>query len=185
MNRHSLACCVLICASVLLVGAVNLIGGDDHQNNSPESRHTKKTQQPFTVQAAKERSQLMHQIYAATLDAMHHHYFRANKSVLPARAMEDIFADVARETQSTARWISVNTKPMSIDHEPKTDFERTAASEIAAGKPMFDRIEDGFYRRAGAIPLSAGCVGCHMGMFNDPGSTPRYAALIISIPVQD
>lgn len=185
MNCRSLVSIVIICAGVLIFSAVNSTGGDDKQNDATESGLRQKKPVRLTIQAAKERSQLMHHIYSATLDAMHHHYFRANKSVLPARAMEDVFTDVARETHSTARWISVNTKAMSVDHEPNTDFERNAASEIAAGKTEFETVENGYYRRAGMIPLNAGCVGCHMGMSTDPGKTPRYAALIISTPVQE
>lgn len=184
MNYRSLVSIMMVCAGITIVGNVNSTGSDE-QTTSAESGPPPKTPVRFTVQAAKERSELMHHIYAATLDAMHHHYFRANKSVLPARAMEDVFADVARETHSTARWISVNTKPMSVDHEPNTEFERKAASAIAAGKTEFETVENGFYRRAGMIPLTSGCVGCHTGMFNDPGKTPRYAALIISTPVQE
>ena len=185
MNCRSLASVAIICASLLILTAVNSTGDDEKQQSSAKSADRRRTPVRLTKQAAKERSELMHHIYSATLDAMHHHYFRANKSVLPARAMEDVFADVARETQSTARWMAVNTKAMSVDHEPKTDFERDAAREIAAGKTEFEIVEDGYYRRAGMIPLTAGCVGCHMGMASDPGKAPRYAALIISIPVQE
>jgi hypothetical protein len=99
--------------------------------------------------------------------------------------MEDIFADVAKDTHSTARWISVNTKPMSVNHVPSTDFEKKAAAEIATGVEKYSMIENGYYRRAGAIPLGAGCVSCHTGGFSDPGKTQRYAALVISIPVHD
>ena len=54
-------------------------------------------------------------------------------AVLPARAMEDIFSDVARQSKTTARWISVNTKAMSLDHEPSSEFEKHAAEEIKGG----------------------------------------------------
>jgi hypothetical protein len=138
----------------------------------------------LTVAAARERAQLMHQIYTATLDAMHHYYFHANKAVIPARAMEDVFAEVAHASQTTARWIAVNTKAMSIDHEPETEFEKAAAAELAAGKPAFESVEGDTFRRATPIPLTAGCVGCHTGAFSKPTSLPRVAGLVISIPVQ-
>ena len=185
MNCRSLAGIVLICAGMLIISSVSSTGGDEKQQTATKSGERERTPIRLTRAAARERSELMHHIYAATLDAMHHHYFRANKSVLPARAMEDVFADVARQTQSTARWMAVNTKAMSVDHEPNTDFERKAAAEIAAGKTEFETVEAGYYRRATMIPLTAGCVGCHMGMATDPGKTPRYAALIISTRVQE
>lgn len=52
-----------------------------------------------SLEAARDRAKLLHRVYAATLDAMHHHYFQANRSVLPARAMEDIFAELSDQSQ--------------------------------------------------------------------------------------
>jgi hypothetical protein len=72
---------------------------------------------------------------------------------------------------------------MSIGHEPKSEFEKQAATEIAAGKDVFDIVEGGYYRRAGAIPLSSGCINCHVGFFKDASKTPKFAGLIISVPV--
>lgn len=66
---------------------------------------------------------------------IHRHDFRRELSVLPARAMEDIVEEMAGESSIQTRWISVNTKAMSIHHEPETDFEKQAAKEIAAGNP--------------------------------------------------
>lgn len=134
---------------------------------------------------AKDRAKLMHSIYSATLDTMHHHYFRREHSVLPARALEDVFKEIDRETQIQSRWIAVNTPAMSINHEPASAFEKKAAAEIAAGKTEFDIVENGYYRRAGAIPLGSSCVGCHTKFGAGADKTPRFAALVISIPVQD
>ena len=105
------------------------------------------------------------------------------RSVVPARAMEDVFSEIKRQSQVDARWISVNLKAMSIDHEPASDFEKKAAREIADGKSELDVVEDGYYRRAGAIPLSSGCVSCHAGLFKEATQTPKYAALVISVPI--
>ena len=44
-------------------------------------------------------------------------------------------------------------------------------------------IEDGFYRRAGAIPMKGGCLSCHAGFFNQPSKVPKYTGLVISIPI--
>lgn len=137
------------------------------------------------VAVAKDRAQLLHRVYAATLETMHHHYFRREGAVLPARALEDVFADLDRQADIKTRWIAVNTPAMSINHEPKTAFEKKAAEEIAAGKDEYARVEDGHYTRAAAIPLGAGCVSCHTKFFTAPPKTPRFAGLVISIPVTD
>ena len=106
---------------------------------------------------------------------MHHHYFHEDRAVVPARAMEDVFREMLSQTKIRARWISVNTKPMSLNHEPKDEFEKKAASEISSGKPDYERVENGYYQRVGTIPLTGGCVGCHTGFFSKPhsGSFPR------------
>jgi hypothetical protein len=127
----------------------------------------------------------MHDIYEATLDVMHRHYFRADRSVLPARAMEDVFAEMAKQSNAQARWISVNTKAMSIHHEPDSDFEKQAAKEITAGKEEFELVDKGYYQRVGRIRLGSGCVGCHSQQFSSlsPTSSAKFAGLVIRIPV--
>lgn len=133
---------------------------------------------------ARERAALAHLIYSATMDVIHRHYFRKGQPVLPARAMEDVFAEVAEQSKVEGRWIAVNTKAMSIHHEPKTEFEKQAASAIAAGQEQFELVGKGYYRSARAIPLSEGCVNCHTGMFRSPAKSPSYAGLVISIPIK-
>ncbi len=136
-----------------------------------------------SLDAARERAELMHTLYSSTLETMHHRYFHGDRAVVPARALEDVFTDIERKTHTQARWISASLKPMSIDHKPKTKFEKKAASEITKGASMVEKIEDGYYRRAGSISLSGGCTSCHSGFFN--ASTSReFAGLIISIPVE-
>jgi hypothetical protein len=136
-----------------------------------------------TVAEARERAKLMHNIYAATLDVMHHHFFKRDRFVLPARAMEDVFAEMEKQSNIKAGWISVNTKAMSIHHEPKNEFEKNAAKAIAAGKGDFELVENGFYHRAAAIPLGSGCVSCHTGFFSKTPQTQRFAGLVISVPI--
>lgn len=140
------------------------------------------TPSPSAVTAARERAKLLHEVYSATLDVIHKHYFRRDGPVLPARAMEDIFDDVAGRSGAMANWIAVNTKAMSINHEPVTAFEKQAAAEISAGKESVERVTKRVYQRATVIPLKANCVGCHTKMFSEEPKTPRFAGLIISIP---
>jgi hypothetical protein len=147
---------------------------------APKSEETR-----ISVSEARDRAKLLHEVYQSTLDAVHHHYFRSDRPVLPARAMEDVFADVDKRTGVKARWIAVNTQAMSVHHEPDTAFEKRAAAELAGGKSEYEQVEKGVYRRAGVIPLGAGCVGCHTRMSGAPVKSPRFAGLVISIPVKD
>lgn len=135
------------------------------------------------VAVARDRATMMHNVYTATLHMMHDRYFHGDRAAVPARAMEDVFSEIKWQSKIEARWISVNTKAMSVDHEPKSNFEKLAAKEIAAGKPEIEVVEDGYYRRAGAILLTDGCISCHTGFFKESSKTPKFSALIISVPV--
>jgi hypothetical protein len=139
--------------------------------------------EPAAIVAARQRAELMHAIYAETLHVMHERYFHGSRAIVPARAMEDIFKAMRRQSGVEARWLSVNVRAMSIHHEPKTEFERAAAKDIAAGQPAVEAIADGYYRRAGAIEMTPGCVACHDGFGKPPSNVPKFAALVISIPV--
>lgn len=136
-----------------------------------------------SVDIARDRAKVLHQVYATTLDVMHERYFHDDRAIVPARALEDVFDEVARQSQVQARWISVNTKPMSIGHEPKSDFEKQAAAKIAAGSEFYELVEKDYYRRAAPIRLTDGCVSCHTGFFAGPPKSPRFAALVIGVPL--
>lgn len=137
----------------------------------------------ISVAAAKEKAALLHDVYSETLDTVHHRYFHADRAVIPARAMEDIFEAMKRKHGYEGRWISASFTPMSIDHEPETAFEKEAARRIVKGDESHETVEEGFYRRAGSISLSGGCVNCHSGSFGPPSPGRKFAGLIISIPV--
>lgn len=153
----------------------------------PKSGVKKKTieaRHRVPVEIARERAETMHNLYESTLHAMHRFYFRNERATVPARALEDVFDEMSHQTRVEARWIAVNSRAMSIDHEPETEFEKRAAREIGQGASHLELIEDGVYHRATAIPLSAGCVGCHNGLLAPPPKHPLFAGLIISIPLK-
>jgi hypothetical protein len=137
------------------------------------------------LETARDRAELLHEVYVSTLDVVHRYYFDANRAVLPARSMEDVFAEVKSQSRVEARWISVNTPAMSVHHEPKTEFEKRAAEAIAGGKSFVEQIDQGYYLRAGAVPLRSGCVNCHMGFSRSAGEKARFAGLVIRIPIEE
>lgn len=139
-----------------------------------------------SLEAARDKAAQLHSVFESTLHAMHRNYFHREKdrNPVPARAMKEIFSDLGRESHIDVRWISANTKAMSLDNEPQDEFERLAAKAISSGKDSFDRVENGSYRRAGSITLGGGCISCHAAStFGPPPTTPRYAGLVISVPV--
>lgn len=133
---------------------------------------------------ARERAETAHAIYAATLEMLHRHYFRRGQAVLPAKGLEEVFAEVADQTKVAGSWIAVNTKPMSIHHTPKTEFEKRAAAAIAAGQERFEELDSEVLRVARPVPLGEGCVSCHDGMFRSRSKSPLVAGLIVTVPLK-
>lgn len=182
----------LACVSVSLM-SITTVAGDEPEaadattaaeSDTQGAEDPLKEDASVSLEAARDRALVMHDIYAATLAVLHHRYFHGDRAIVPARAMQDIFKEIERQSKTEARWISASMKPMSIDHEPATDFEKRAAKEIAAGTEQLEVVEGGFYRRAGAIPLGDGCVGCHGGFFKPQSKTPKFAGLVISVPIR-
>jgi hypothetical protein len=138
----------------------------------------------LTIEEARARAVLLHEAYTGTLRAMHRHYFRDDgKQPVPSRVLEEVFSDVARRWDVEARWIAVNAQVMSLGHEPKDDFEKQAARQLAAGKEHFEQVEEGVYRRAGAIALFSSCLKCHAPAPMRPDAY-RVAGLVIRVPLR-
>ena len=191
MKRLAGVCVVFVATSTLGVGwslcaepPAEAAGANDGKAASAKADKKVDARHRVSLDVARDRAAVMHDLYASTLETLHHHYFHGDRATVPARAMEDVFAEIAAKSNVEARWIAVNLKAMSLDHEPQNEFEKTAAKKIAAGEAAYDVVEDGFYRRAGAIPLGSGCVGCHGGFFKPASKTPRFAGLVISIPIK-
>ncbi len=150
------------------------------------SNGASKGERRILLEAVRERAKLVHNIYATTLDVIHHRYFRGDRTAIPARSLEDVFSVIAKEENSEANWIAVNTKAMSINHRPKGEFEKQAATRIAAGDEAYESVEGGVYRRAQGISLmNKGCLGCHLGFGAADSKVKRFAGLVIEIPVED
>ena len=186
-RRWSIACLFAAAAALCVTwapGAETPAGSSGRNDSEAAGQQPAADEHRVSVDVARDRAKVMHDVYAATLESMHHHYFRTDKATVPARALQDVFDEIARNSKIEARWISVTTKPMSIDHEPETDFEKKAARTISDGTTDYEVIEDGVYRRAGASPLGAGCVSCHVGFFKPTSKKEHFAGLVISIPVK-
>ena len=186
---------VSVCLAFLMLAVSWSFGADEKPSDkkSDEAAKADIVEKPknahegsgIPLAVARDRALLMHQIYTTTLEVMHDRYFHADRSVVPARAMEDVFENLERETGSKANWISVNLKAMSINHDPSTEFEKLAARALGKGEPAYEAVDNGIYRRATPIPLHGGCVSCHAGFNPKPSKTPKMAGLVISIPVTE
>lgn len=133
---------------------------------------------------ARGRAKLLHETLHATLQAVHHHYFREDEKVpIPAATLRDVFREVARRQGVELRWLAVNAQAMNVDHLPRDDFEKNAAKAIAAGEESYEQAEHGVYRRAGAITLTSDCLKCHLP--HRTSTKSRAAALVIRLPIEE
>ena len=147
----------------------------DQANTAPQQETTP----GVPLHVARDRAKLLQDVYLSTLDVIHRRYFHGDRAMVPARAMQDIFSDMERQYQAEAEWIAVSLRPMSIDHEPDTTFEREAAKRLRKGEREVEKVDSGYYRRAVAIPLTGGCAGCHDG-FGRQSTRKPFAGLVIS-----
>jgi len=153
------------------------------QADEPSAVAVSKPESDLAVAAARQRAELLHRVYAATLHMMHERYFRHDRAAVPARAMEDVFAEIDRQSNIKSSWIAVNSRPMSIDHAPEGDFELAAVKAISDGQDHFEQVDKGTFRRVGAIRLSGGCMNCH-GRFGSTSTSKKFAGLVIEIPLR-
>lgn len=137
------------------------------------------------VAAARQEAMLLQKTYISTLQMMHRRYFDEDeRHPIPARTLEEVFEEVDRGTERKSRWIAVNTPAMNIDHEPQPGFETAAVEALSEGKTSFEQVEDGVYRRAGVVPLTGGCLKCHVSSLSKQVTQPKVAGFVIAIPVQ-
>lgn len=177
MKSNTRIACGIMAVALFIMAAVFSFA------DSPVENEAKEPVAELTVAEARRHAKLLHNTYAATLHTVHREYFReSGRTPIPARVLEEVFYWVDEETHGETRWISVNTEAMSIEHNPKTDFEKEAAKVLATGKEEFEKIEDGMYRRAGAIKLFASCLKCHESALTQSVTRRRVAGLVISIP---
>lgn len=139
---------------------------------------------PGTVEEARGRAKLLHEVVHGSLQVMHRDFFDEEKSFrIPSRSLEDVFSEMERTHQVKMRWIVVNAKAMSVDNKPEDEFEKTAAKAIAAGKVEYEAVEDGTYRYMGMIRLSSQCLKCHVP--DRKSLEDRFAGVVISMPVKN
>jgi hypothetical protein len=142
-----------------------------------------KTSDRIEVEELRARAQLLHDVVHAALQVVHHHYYREDEGLLiPAAALKRVFAEVEDRHKVTLRWLAVDAPAMNRDHEPRTEYEKQAASLLARGKAEYELVQSGVYRRVAPIRLANECLKCHVP--NRTSTIDRTAALLIEIPLR-
>jgi len=147
-----------------------------------EAALARKGEGPETLEEARGRARLLHETMHATLQIVHHEYYREDEGLkLPARTLKAVFEELARECNVKARWLAVDGQAMNVDHQPQDEYEKAAAKALASGKREFEQFEGGVYRYAGPITLDSHCLKCHVP--NRTSTEARTAGLIITMQV--
>lgn len=135
-----------------------------------------------TVNEARGQAQLLHESIHATLQIVHHEYYREDEGLtIPAATLKKVFEELATSRKVGLRWLVVDAQAMNVDHVARDEFERAAVQALTAGKEFHETTAEGVYRHAAAITLTAECLKCHLP--NRTSTKPRTAGLIITIPV--
>jgi hypothetical protein len=186
MKRNvGLLCCLFGMTCNLTVAAFAQEGtppsnGPSSPVHSPESADASRAL-PSAAEA-RGRAELLHETMHATLQIVHHEYFREDEGVtIPAATLKRVFGELARSHSVELRWLAVDAQPMNVDHAAQDAFEREAVRALAAGKESFELAERGTYRRAAAITLASDCLKCHLP--NRTSTKARTAALVITMPM--
>ena len=135
-----------------------------------------------SVLEARRQAEILHTAMHSALQLTHHRYYREDAGLpIPAAVVRELFDDLHADHPIRLRWLVVEGQAMNTDHRAQTPFETAAVEALKSGQPAFELVEDGVYRRAGAIRLTNVCLKCHVP---DRKSTEdRTAGLIIAIPV--
>jgi len=149
---------------------------------TPDSTATE--QRPPSLNEARQRAKVLHELCHATLQIVHRRYYREDEGLpIPARTMESVFKAMHEQFPVTFHWISVNAKPMNVDHEPKSSFEKAAAKALAAGEDHFERIADKRFHYAAPVILANECLKCHSPLRTS--NRELAAGLVITMPIAD
>ena len=137
-----------------------------------------------SVAEARRQAEILHSAIHATLQVVHHQYYREDEGLaIPAATLREVFAELEKEQHIKLRWLAVEGKAMNAGHKPQDAFEIEAAQALKSGEQQHESGENGVYRRAARIRLTNQCLKCHVP---DRKSTEdRTAGLIISIPIKE
>lgn len=134
-----------------------------------------------SLETARGQARLLHETVHVTLQVVHRDYYRTDEGlIIPARSLEAVFDQLARDGHVQMRWLAVNTPAMNVDHRARGGFEQDAVKALGSGKDAYELAEPGVYRFAGAITLHSQCLKCHLP--NRTSTEPRTAGLVITIP---
>lgn len=187
MNRNSktmwwtLSMATALTLAAIGAGATPPGSSSDDSKGKPPTA-TKAAPLP-SVEEARGRARLLYETVQGMLQVVHHEYYREDEKLpIPARTFQKVFRELADNQKVELRWLAVTGQAMNQDHVPKNEFEKRAVSAITSGAEEYELVENGVYRRAGVITLTAECLKCHVP--NRTNLKNRAAGLVIAMPIR-
>lgn len=132
---------------------------------------------------ARGRARWMHEAIHGALQVMHRDFFGTGEEglTLPSQSLEDVFEAMTVSWGVELRWLGVNAVKDN-DHKPQDQFEKDAATAIAAGDLEYYAVERGKFRYVGMVLLKNECLKCHVP--NRTSLEDRFAGLALTIPMK-
>jgi Protein of unknown function (DUF3365) len=163
---------VVLMASALVLG----------EENQPTSQSKSEISPPSNPEEARSRAKLLHEMVRGALQIMHRDFFDdENSHAIPSASLEDVFYEMGKNYNVQMKWLAVNADLVNVDHQAKSDFEKAAVKELAAGKQMTEQVEERSYQYAGAIRLGSQCLKCHVQ--RRTSNEDRTAGVVITMPI--
>ncbi|MCA9127127.1 MAG: DUF3365 domain-containing protein [Planctomycetales bacterium] len=161
--------------------ALALVQGDEKQSTS-QSKSQIEISPPSTLEEARSRAKLLHEMVRGALQIMHRDFFdEEDAHAIPSASLEDVFHEMGKSYDVQMKWLTVNTDLVNVDHQAKSAFEKAAVKELAAGKQMAEKIEERSYQYAGAIRLGSQCLKCHVQ--RRTSNEDRTAGVVITMSI--
>lgn len=182
MNHHSKPIwCALSIATGLTLAALGVGATPPGPSSDKPSAEMAASSRP-SVDEARGRARLLNETIQGMLRVVHHEYYREDEKLpIPARTFKKVFRELADKQKVEIRWLAVTGQAMNQDHLPQNDFEKQAVKAIASGAEEYELAENGVYRHAGVITLTAECLKCHVP--NRTNLNNRAAGLVIAMPI--
>jgi hypothetical protein len=123
---------------------------------------------PAALERTREQIKMLDDLYKNAVVAITNTYTEKQGDTPAAEVAKQVFEAMHKKGWHTARLVDVTGKPKNKENVAKTDFEKKAATEIAAGKGYLEEVgeADGkpVLRAATVVPaLMKQCVACHGG----------------------
>lgn len=143
--------------ALALTGGIILMAAS-HAQNPPNAEN------PIRISAAEARRtvDLLHDVYVNSVVMTHSTYVKDAATPPAATVARRLFEAVAAKGWTQTRWMNNRARALNPAHNPRDEFERSAAEQLLKGSPRVEKLEGDRLRIALPVPLAdRSCQTCH------------------------